>query len=648
MGKVGTTRAEATAANKKGVVTTNGENETTSLKTVEFGVFGYLTTGAFGTESTWDPTTPVQTNMAPNFMYNQELVWNAAGFWGYTPVKYWPNGNDVANGGANPSNTATQDNTNPKYLSFFAYAPFTSIPASPTDYNGATDGNAPDGNTASTPINAWYTRDKNESDGIVAMSKNNETADMWVKYKMSTGNSKNAVDLLWAVRGQHSYSQTDNATNNETNLGSVYNVNLTKQTVDEKVKFLFKHALAKVGGAVKDDNTSAGTTPKQSGIKVVLDVDANSGNALTGSGYQNQYQGSSFNNTSTLVTINDIKIRDKYTYTVTEDGPSGSIADENSDLASEGWFDIMNGKWDKVAITGVGTPYIQEINTAGTGITPYVDLAYELNPAIKEIGIGSGKKELNGSDANQWSTSNPTGVTTTPQSVYSNVNAPGLVLIPGTGTGVNNTLYITVDYFVRTADKNLATGYTEVRQVITNKVELGTSLDPNKYYTLIIHLGLTSVKFEAVVADWTHDDGTTYDENGDPIAPGSPVENGTSIWLPSNVVNYTTTTTVLSGTHQTVNVAANQTSYNITLNKLTENNTISVATSGTGITSATATPTTVPASGTITVAVVLPDNSSASTPTNGLVTITEEDGSSNVISTTTVQIIHAQGTWPNP
>lgn len=202
--------------------------------------------------------------------------------------------------------------------------------------------------------------------------------------------------------------------------------------------------------------------------------------------------------------------------------------------------------------------------------------------------------------------------------------------------------------YVRTADKNLSQGYTEVRQIITNKVELGTSLDPNKYYTLIIHLGLTSVKFEAVVADWTNDNGTTYDENGDPITPGSPVENGTSVWLPSNVVSYTSATTTTAGTHKTVNVAAATTGYTITVNGLTEGNSIAVTSSGSGITSATPDPTTVPSTGTITVTAELAGNTEGTSPTTGLITIAEQDGSSNVISTTTVQIVHAQGSWPNP
>jgi hypothetical protein len=51
-------------------------------------------------------------------------------------------------------------------------------------------------------------------------------------------------------------------------------------------------------------------------------------------------------------------------------------------------------------------------------------------------------------------------------------------------------------------------------------------LASNKYITLVIHLGLTSVKFAASVAEWG-------DSNGD----GTPDANENElVWLPSNVV----------------------------------------------------------------------------------------------------------------
>lgn len=104
-------------------------------------------------------------------------------------------------------------------------------------------------------------------------------------------------------------------------------------------------------------------------------------------------------------------------------------------------------------------------------------------------------------------------------------------MIPGS----NSTFYVYIDYFVRTADANLDGGYSEVEQKITNRVKInGSNLEPNKFYKIILHLGLTSVKFEAVVADWQTNASGTYAADGTYSPSGT--ANEEKIWLPSNVV----------------------------------------------------------------------------------------------------------------
>ena len=116
--------------------------------------------------------------------------------------------------------------------------------------------------------------------------------------------------------------------------------------------------------------------------------------------------------------------------------------------------------------------------------------------------------------------------------LYANENAAGLIFIPG----ADQTIYVTIEYVVRTADANLSTGFTEVTQKITNKVTLpGATLGANKKFDLIMHLGLTSVKFEAIVADWQTNAGGTYNGSTGEYTPDG-VANETSVWLPSNVV----------------------------------------------------------------------------------------------------------------
>ena len=98
----------------------------------------------------------------------------------------------------------------------------------------------------------------------------------------------------------------------------------------------------------------------------------------------------------------------------------------------------------------------------------------------------------------------PAGVNGTAAFVYANAETNPVIFIPGT----RPELTITIDYMVRTEDPNLNTGYSEVGQQITKTVTFGSVVELNKFYTLLIHLGLTSVKFTATTADWVSDGGS--------------------------------------------------------------------------------------------------------------------------------------------
>ena len=513
---------------KGGSITNNGTHK---LHDAQFAVFAYHT-GAdnLTTWGVWNGTAaaPVEiSNKYPNFMYNQQMKWDTSvNAWTYDPVKYWPNGIDAANTTGNPSNTATEATANQK-LSFFAYAPYIKE-GSDAYTTKAYDAEFTDANVTS----AISTNATSEGEGIVAITKNDDLHDVKVKYMLKQADEEHAVDLLWGLRGQKSYKQTNNTANtiNDADLGKVYNTDLTKQTVSEKVKFLFKHALARVGGSTKSTETASGN--KQiCGLQVVVDIDANSNDATKGLDNQTYYLNTNFDKTITLVTIKSVKIEDAYTYTRRT---ASTTDDTHSDFLTSGWFDIMNGTWKATSSAGASSGGTVTNSGATYNVTADASTGtYNLSDEIKEIGVGSGNKELATGGAT-WSTSNPTGVpTVTPVNVYADENVPGLLLIPGTNS---NTIYVTVDYFVRTADPKLKDGYTDVEQVITNKVTLdGSVLKSNKYYTLVMHLGLTSVKFEAVVADWQNTDNATYNENGTVNESGTP--SATSVWLPSNVID---------------------------------------------------------------------------------------------------------------
>ncbi len=524
--RVTTGYGSSTNPYKGGSITNNG---TYKLHDAQFAVFAYHT-GAedIKTWGNWDGTaaTPAEiSGKYPNFMYNERMQWDTSvNAWTYDPVKYWPNGIDAANTTGVPSNTATEATANQK-LSFFAYAPYIAATSEAYTFNtGEKD-------AAGVNNGAVKTAAFGDSEGIVCMTSNAETKDVKVKYMLKQADEEHAVDLLWGLRGQKSYSQTNNTTNtiDDADLGKVYNTDLTKQTVSEKVKFLFKHALARVGGSTSSTETAS--SDQICGLQVVVDIDANSNSATSGLDNQAYYLNTNFDKTKTLVTIKSVKIEDAYTYThrttITTD-------DTHSDFLTSGWFDIMNGTWKATSSAGASAGGAVTNTGATYDVTADTETGtYNLSDEIKEIGVGSGNKELATGGAT-WSTSNPTGVPTgTPVNVYADENVPGLLLIPGTN---GNTLYVTVDYIVRTADPKLKDGYTDVEQVITNKVTLdGSVLKSNKYYTLVMHLGLTSVKFEAVVADWQNTDNATYNENGTVNESGTP--SATSVWLPSNVID---------------------------------------------------------------------------------------------------------------
>lgn len=542
LGNSATTRGMA--AYSKGTIAnaTDETKGTTDLKSANFGVFAYFTQekdyrGYDSNNFDWTNTAGTSwkytsTNKYPNFMYNEKIYWSGEtadatnAQWIYDVVKYWPNGTDTQNTASDPSNTAQQKEAGK--LSFFAFAPYTVTPT------GTYSGDVPSGKGfANTDVVA-----NTKTAGVVAMTTNTANSNVWVKYLMPNATANEAIDLLWGLRGKLTYNETTGGTNTIPTIGEVYNENLTKQDVTtsgsvDRVKFLFKHALAKIGGTTISGTTESTTgNPAQCGFKVVVDIDQNTTSGATGGSAQGTYFSTDFTNAKTLVTLKDVRIQDGAS--AASDVTVTTVTTATSDLNSSGWFNIEEGVWANGAIESgsTGATY----NVVANNDDDLTNTTYRLNEQILEIGAkkngasGDGK-ELESGNAS-WSTSvNPVGVTTTPTPLFANETVPGLLLIPGSG----NTIYVTVDYFVRTADPKLAAGFSEVEQVITNSVSLA-SLDPNKYYTIIIHLGLTSVKFEAVVADWATSNNGTWDEYGAYTEGTGATENTQSIWLPSNVV----------------------------------------------------------------------------------------------------------------
>lgn len=107
------------------------------------------------------------------------------------------------------------------------------------------------------------------------------------------------------------------------------------------------------------------------------------------------------------------------------------------------------------------------------------------------------------------------------------------MFIPGT----KPCFKITVEYVVRTKDAHLAKGYTEAVQKITHNVAFQDAVQVNKKYNLLIHLGLTSVKFEATVSNWDLDSAGTGTGNEDSDGDGTPdsSDKDIDVHVPINV-----------------------------------------------------------------------------------------------------------------
>lgn len=441
---------------------TGSINTTDALKaSAGFGVFAYYTQ-----DKDYDAAGESQT---PNWMYNQKVAWdNTKSDWMYSPLKYWPNDNGTAdNKGATGTTTSK--------VSFFAYAPFT---------GDETTGALPDGETS----------------GITAFSANTAAGHPTVTYKLSKDGKE--VDLLWGTAPEGKSYET--VTGSNVTVGKVTdalaptNINIQKLKTGGKVAFLFKHALAKFGGSNETTKTNhdgkTETVTTTNGLQVKLDIDKDG--AITGGD----------KDAATKVTIKTIEIKNTNATGTVEDLNGDGKADDNDKIVSGGTFDLATGLW-----------------TAST--TDYIDIDHTITSPGSTKGEGSETARSNATIADNlaepgtvatgtagWDAL-PAGVTTTAQNVYKEESNP-LVFIPGT----KPSFKITVEYVVRTKDAHLAKGYTEAVQKITHNVAFKDAVELNKKYNLLIHLGLTSVKFEATVSNWDLDStpaGGTGDSDGD-------------------------------------------------------------------------------------------------------------------------------------
>lgn len=223
-------QAVTRAGSPTGVMTTD------KLKTENegFGVFAmYTGTAAY-----------TATPLLPNFMFNEHLHWTEGGGWTYSPLKYWPN--ETTKDSQKPT-AATMPEL--EKVSFFAYAPYVSA-GSAVGNTLTTEDNTHmvktyTGSPATTPATyydkAWS---GSETSGILSISAQDRTGDPLVEWAATTDLDKN-VDLLWGVAPKGMDYTAVNGENVPTYFGFPL-LDLVKPNKDQKIKFLFQHALSRM------------------------------------------------------------------------------------------------------------------------------------------------------------------------------------------------------------------------------------------------------------------------------------------------------------------------------------------------------------------------------------------------------------------
>jgi hypothetical protein len=418
-----------------------GIQTTSTLQTADKG---------FGVFAVQSDNTVYDATQTTNFMWNEHVTYAAPG-WTYSPLKYWPNETK------NDSQSATAESNNIDRLSFFAYAPYVAEPADTYDgsLTGVTYETTP-GYPTKTAHNATSAA---TNVGILGVNANDEaTVDPFVWYKAATKPSE-SVDLLWGVApaGGLTYTSVAKGVTNTSGVADITTgtvtvaegmplVDLIKPAKDEKIKFLFKHALARLG------------------VTVVAAIDQLS-------------PGGNFENTDG----NDAYTKADATHVAVE-----SIvinASSTNKLYTEGRLNLKNttanqSLWD-LPTGAISTLTINESSELSKEILWKTDETTTLaQTGFNGVDKTERKAMRNGGAADG-------------DPVY-------FMLIP---SHADTELTVTITYYVFTADAKLADGYARTKNVISKVVTI-PNLTNNKAYNLKLVLGLTSVKLDAEVADW--------------------------------------------------------------------------------------------------------------------------------------------------
>ena len=417
-----------------------------------FGVFAYYTNG-----KQYDKTA------TPNFMYNQKVTWSGSK-WTYEPVKYWPN---------EFGDAAKADEID--YVSFFAYAPWTKVVP--------TTGKVDVTGIAADDLDNWQNKN------ILEVKANDVNGDPIVKYRVDT-DPKTSVDLLWGVNADENGWRPIQDNGDQQNVAGLPFIDLIKPAVPQdadggKIKFNLRHALAKVKVTIDyiaDDNTpTPSATYDPAGLNLInadetrifvrwIEMD---GFAMEGA--------LNLNNTEAdepLWKDIDGEKELKFESIVFNDGRKDGKEGTENGTAKEANMCLNDSIVENFCLLEGGKFGTDKM----PGVKPYIDNTYTKTQLL-----------FGGSNSD---------------------NEGFFYVIP---RGQNEDVNIKINYGVLTIDPSLAGTLSgtkafgsEIENQIYKEAIFGEGIDfeAGKQYEIHIHLGMTSVKIEAVVEDWV-DNGVT-------------------------------------------------------------------------------------------------------------------------------------------
>ena len=481
----------ATRAGEPGIMTTDALKGTANEPGPGFGIFAYHTNN-----SKYDERTST-----PNFMYNQQVKWDAAKKWTYDPVKYWPN--------EFGKNAVSEDID---YVTFFAYAPYVAV--SPTtgipvvDYNGfdaeqfaqflgykaegeqtavadfqAKEGykDAGDAEEALKMLFAKQQQGKN----VTAISRNADKGDPIVNYVVDT-NPQTSVDLLWGVAADDSFKGL--ADGQATIAPSNCYIDLSKQIgVSDSIRWKFYHALAKLN------------------VQIIAASDI----ATQGTATYNPA------NAAELAKATKIYLR---SIDFTGFAMRGALNLHSEPVTADYKLKPNWMNFDGTDLTAGTVTFYDGLKDGKEGYTD--------NIATGEKPLGLNPKLLEEPTTTTWADKQQ-GI---PTENYANLFAgaeeadDAIFVIP-----TNERMAITVIYDIMTSDShlslNLSDGFTKGSRV-QNKISQtlkDLKLEAGKAYTIKLVVGIESVKIDVAVEDW---DTTEAAKDVDlPYNPGEGMNN---------------------------------------------------------------------------------------------------------------------------